>query len=96
MADILIRRLDDETKARLKRRARRHGRSLEAEVRNILQEAVAAERAPKESETKKGLGTLLMEKFGKSPLSAEDWEEFERNLKESRRRTKPRDVDFGS
>lgn len=96
MADILIRRLDDETKARLKRRARRHGRSLEAEVRSILQEAVSTEWAPNETETKKGLGTLLMEELGKSPLSTEDWADFERNLREARRWTKPRDVDFGS
>lgn len=39
MARILIRDLDDETVARLKDRARRHGRSLEGEARLILTHA---------------------------------------------------------
>lgn len=96
MADILIRRLDDETKTRLQQRARRHGRSLEAEARTILQEAVASELISEKPKSKKGLGTILMEELGKSLLSPEDWEEFDRSLKEARRRSKPRDVDFGS
>lgn len=96
MADILIRRLDDETKTRLQRRARRHGRSLEAEARRILAEAVANECISEDAEPKKGLGTLLMEELGKSPLSPEDWEEFERGLEQARRGSRPREVDFGS
>lgn len=98
MADILVRRLDDETKSRLQRRAQRHGRSLEAEVRQILQEAVAYEKAAGTAEAQgaKGLGTLLLEQMGKSPLSREEWLEFDRSLEEARRGTKPRDVDFGS
>ena len=43
MASITIRRLDDTIKARLRTRAARHGRSMEAEVRDILQCAVAAQ-----------------------------------------------------
>lgn len=43
MASITIRRLDDATKARLRVRAARHGRSMEAEVRDILQCAVAGQ-----------------------------------------------------
>lgn len=43
MAQLLIRELDDEVVARLKTRAQRHGRSLEAELRGILQQAAAAE-----------------------------------------------------
>jgi len=39
MARILIRDLDDETVKRLKDRARRHGRSLEGEARQILTHA---------------------------------------------------------
>ncbi|MCL4766897.1 MAG: plasmid stability protein y4jJ [Hyphomicrobiaceae bacterium] len=98
MADILVRRLDDETKSRLRRRARRHGRSLEAEVREILETAVAYEQPsePSEPPRGKGLGTLLMKEMRKSPLSPEDWIEFDRSLEEARRGTRPRDVDFGS
>ena len=36
MANILVRQLDDETISRLKSRAKSKGRSLEAEVREIL------------------------------------------------------------
>lgn len=40
MAQILIRNLDDDTVAKLKQRAERNGRSLEAEVRLLLTSAV--------------------------------------------------------
>lgn len=43
MASILIRNLPDRTKEHLRQRAARHRRSLEAEVRNIL-EQVADEK----------------------------------------------------
>jgi antitoxin FitA len=47
MGQILIRQLDDDVKAKLLRRARRHGRSTEEEVREILRNAVRnEEKAP--------------------------------------------------
>jgi plasmid stability protein len=95
MADILIRRLDEETKSRLQQRARRHGRSLEAEIRSILKDAVADEQIAEKTPTQKGLGTLIMEQLGRSALTPTEWEEFERSLEETRRRSRPRDVDFG-
>ena len=36
MAQLVVRNLPDDVKERLKARAKRHGRSLEAEVREIL------------------------------------------------------------
>lgn len=42
MAAISVRDLDEDVAIRLKVRAVRHGRSMEAEVRAILTEAVAA------------------------------------------------------
>lgn len=42
MAAISVRDLDDEVAARLKVRAARHGRSMEAEVRAILTDTVAS------------------------------------------------------
>ena len=39
MAQLIVRNLPDDVKARLARRAKRHGRSLEAEVRAILADA---------------------------------------------------------
>lgn len=40
MAQVIIRRLDEKVLIRLKKRARERGRSFEAEVRSILEEAV--------------------------------------------------------
>ena len=45
MARVLIRELDDEIVTKLKARARSHGRSLEAELREILQRAASADLA---------------------------------------------------
>ena len=44
MATLTIRNVDAAVKERLRVRAARHGRSMEAEVRSILDAAVAAER----------------------------------------------------
>jgi antitoxin FitA len=41
--DLHVRNLDDELTSRLKRRAARHGRSIEAEHREILRLALAGE-----------------------------------------------------
>jgi antitoxin FitA len=46
MAQLVVRNLDDDVKAKLQRRARRHGRSTEEEVRDILRSAVREEGAP--------------------------------------------------
>lgn len=42
MATLTVRGLDDELHARLRIRAAQHGRSMEAEVRAILQEQLSA------------------------------------------------------
>jgi antitoxin FitA len=39
VAQLLVRNVDDDVAARLKERARRHGRSMEDEVRHILRDA---------------------------------------------------------
>ncbi len=44
--NLHVRNLDDELIARLKRRAARHGRSTEAEHREILRQALAGEAEP--------------------------------------------------
>lgn len=43
---LLVRNLADDLIARLKRRAARHGRSAEAEHREILRQALAADAEP--------------------------------------------------
>ena len=40
MAQVLVRQLDDKLVERLKKRAKEHGRSLQLEVKAILEEAV--------------------------------------------------------
>jgi antitoxin FitA len=44
--NLHVRNLDDELIARLKRRAARHGRSTEAEHREILRQALVGEIEP--------------------------------------------------
>lgn len=46
MAQIIVRQLEDEVKARLQRQADRHGRSMEAEVRDILRAAAKNDDRP--------------------------------------------------
>ena len=43
MADILIRKIPEETKERLRRRAERHGLSLEADLRETLEQLALEE-----------------------------------------------------
>ena len=54
MAQLVVRNLEDGVKARLQRRAKRNGRSMEAEVREILRNAAREAEKPAE-----GLGTQL-------------------------------------
>jgi plasmid stability protein len=58
MAQIVVRKLEDSVKTRLQRRARRNGRSMEEEVREILR---AAAHEPKKPAT--GLGTEIAALF---------------------------------
>jgi plasmid stability protein len=54
MAQLIVRNLEDHVKTRLQRRARRNGRSMEEEVRDILRNAAKQPEAPTP-----GLGTRL-------------------------------------
>ncbi|MCG6122952.1 MAG: plasmid stabilization protein [Microvirga sp.] len=63
MAQLLVRNLDDDVKTKLQRRARRHGRSTEEEVRDILRSAVRDEGAPLSP-----LGTRLSGRFARIGL----------------------------
>ena len=58
LSALSIRNLDDQVKERLRVRAARHGRSMEAEVRAILADAVAV---PGEAP---GLFQVIMDRFG--------------------------------
>lgn len=58
MAQLLVRNLEDDVKAKLQQRARRHGRSTEEEVRDILRAAVLRDES-----AQPGLGTRIAERF---------------------------------
>jgi antitoxin FitA len=63
VAQIVVRQLDEDVKAKLQRRARKHGRSTEEEVREILRNAVRDEGA-----ASSGLGTRISARFAKIGL----------------------------
>jgi antitoxin FitA len=70
MAQLLVRQLDDDVKTKLRRRARRHGRSTEEEVREILRNAV------REEDSARGpLGSRIAARFARVGLR-EDIEEL--------------------
>jgi antitoxin FitA len=63
MAQLVVRDLEEEVKRRLQKRARRHGRSMEAEVREILRSAVAGDAKAAEP-----LGSRLAARFSRIGL----------------------------
>lgn len=66
MAQFVVRNLEDDVKARLKRRAARHGRSMEEEVRQILRNAAKEGNRPVPK-----LGSRIAARFAKTGLTAE-------------------------
>ena len=58
MAQLVVRNLDDDVKERLQQRAKKHGHSMEAEVREILRNAVTEIAEPSEP-----LGTRIASRF---------------------------------
>ena len=63
MAQFVVRQLEDDVKRRLQRRAKRHGRSMEEEVRHILRNA-----AKDESRPVRQLGSRIAARFSKVGL----------------------------
>jgi plasmid stability protein len=64
MAQFIVRNLEDDVKARLKRRAERHGRSIEEEVCDILRNATKEENRPLPK-----LGSRIAARFAKTGLT---------------------------
>jgi plasmid stability protein len=58
MAQILVRDIENDVKERLRRRAARHGHSMEAEVRDILRDALKTDDTPP-----RGLGSRIAARF---------------------------------
>ncbi len=66
IAQFVVRRLEDDVAAELKRRARRHGRSMEDEVRHILRSA-----AKTEHRAVRKLGSRIAARFKTVGLTAD-------------------------
>jgi plasmid stability protein len=66
MAQLVVRNIENAVKARLQRRARRNGRSMEEEVRDILRNAAKDEDVPPS-----GLGTEISALFAKAGLDSD-------------------------
>ena len=66
MAQFIVRNLEDDVKARLKRRAERHGRSMEEEVRHILRNVTK-----EENKRVARLGSRIAARFKKMGLTAD-------------------------
>lgn len=66
MGQLVVRNIENVVKTRLQRRARRHGRSMEEEVRDILRSAVSGEETPSG-----GLGTDISRLFMKTGLPSD-------------------------
>lgn len=83
MAMLTVRNIPDEVHRALRVRAAQHGHSMEAEVREILESAVAPEGRVK-------LGTLLADIGRKANLTEEEFAVFE----QVRDKTPARPVSF--
>ena len=59
MAQLIVRNIEENVKNRLRQRALRHGRSMEAEIRDILRNAVASDSI----ECERGLGQRIANRF---------------------------------
>jgi antitoxin FitA len=66
MAQLVVRNIENAVKTRLQRRARRNGRSMEEEVRDILRNAAKDEDVPAG-----GLGTEISALFAKAGLESD-------------------------
>ena len=66
MGQLVVRNIENGVKRRLQRRAKRHGRSMEEEVRDILRNAVRGEETPSG-----GLGTDISTLFVKFGLNSD-------------------------
>jgi plasmid stability protein len=81
MAQFIVRNLEEDVKARLKRRAALHRRSMEEEVRHILRDAVKGQ-----NQRVAKLGSRIAARFAKAGLTT--------NLPELHGQL-PRSVEFG-
>lgn len=92
MAQLVVRNLPDDVKDRLKRRAKSHGHSLEAEVRAILEAATRS--ATIRATDEKGFGTMMAELFKEVGFSKAEKATINRGLETRRRKSRSRFAKF--
>jgi plasmid stability protein len=92
MTQLIVPDLDDTARGRLESRARRHGRSVEAEARAILEDAAREElleQAFREEGTpllgaeEKGFGDLMYERFKDIGLTEDEFRRFNTGIAEA-------------
>ena len=79
MGQLIVRNIENSVKAKLQRRARRHGRSMEEEVRDILRNVASEDRVSAD-----GLGTEISKLFSGQGLDSEITELRGRKVKPAR------------
>lgn len=93
MAQLVVRKLGDDIKEQLRSRAKRNGRSLEAEARDILVRSLNGGSPARES--KPGWAADLAQRMKKIGVTHADVEELERNIADLRKTWRTRDVNSG-
>jgi plasmid stability protein len=83
MAQILVRQIGGDVKEKLRARAAHKSRSLEAEVRAILTEAVATDDLAAASTV--GFGRQMAELFKHSGFTKEEADAFDKDILKRRR-----------
>lgn len=73
MAQILLRNVDEPLKARLQKQAKRHGRSMEAEAREILRDALKVKAVAPQG----GLGSEIVALFSGKRIGLKAGEEIQ-------------------
>ena len=71
VAQILVRKIEDREKKRLAERAKRNGRSMEEEVRQILRDALREEKP-----SRRKLGSEIVALFSGQGIGLKDGEEI--------------------
>lgn len=95
MAQLVVRNLPEELKEKLRERAKSRGHSLEAEVRDILNDAVQTDGGVNMKRAAEvGFGTAMLERFGKRGLTPSEARRFEIAAEELSDRSQMRLPDF--
>jgi plasmid stability protein len=94
MAQVIVRKLDDQSKERLEARAARNGRSLEAEARAILEEAASSEAPTVLRNDERSFGDLMYERFKDIGLTEGEFRRFNIGIAEINSRSEMRIPDF--